>query len=97
MIRSLVYGFIIFCAIVLGAVLIGDMQVAMSFAGGLGLVCLFAAPILSRVFANGHHVNIKLANETQQYRRLRLQWVGRTISFAAPNIIGAMIVFFIHF
>jgi len=91
------YGFIIFCAIVLGAILIGDLKVAMAFAGGLGVVCLVVTPILSRVFANGYHVNIKLLNETQQYRRLRLRWVGRTISFAAPNIVGAMLVLFVHF
>ena len=96
MFRALIYGMIIFGTIVLGAALIGNLQMAMTFGGGLGIVCLIASPILSRAFANGNTVHIRLWNETKQYRRLRLIWVGRTLSFAAPNIIGALAVFVLY-
>ncbi|GGH80878.1 hypothetical protein JOD43_002477 [Pullulanibacillus pueri] len=97
MVRSLFYGVIIFLTIVLGAILIGNLQMAMTFGGGLGLVCLLSSPILSRAFANGNTVHIKLSHESQQYRRLRLKWIGRTLFFAMPNLVGAVAVFFLHF
>lgn len=96
MVRSLVYGMVIFFTVMLGAILIGDMGMAMTFGGGLGLVCLLLTPIFSVAFADGDHPRVKLDTESYHERKRRRNFAAKTLLFATPNLLGAITIFLIN-
>jgi hypothetical protein len=88
MFKSLAYGILIFITILVGAKLVGDLRMAMSFAGGLGLVCLCLCGTLSFAFINDQSAEVIVGGPNQTKKR-RTKWTIRTLLFAAPNVLGA--------
>ena len=88
--KSLSYGIIIFLTILVGAKLVGDLRMAMSFAGGLGLVCLFLCGTLSGAFINDESAEVITGGGPNLTQKRKTKWTIRTLLFAAPNVIGGL-------
>ncbi|MFC4617488.1 DUF5316 family protein [Camelliibacillus cellulosilyticus] len=92
MLKSLVYGILIFITILLGAALVGDLRAAMSFAGGLGLVCMIMCGVLSRAFVSDESTEWLTDIGPMPERKKHVKWKMRTLLFALPNVVGAAVV-----
>ena len=88
--KSLSYGIIIFLTILVGAKLVGDLRMAMSFAGGLGLVCLCLCGTLSGAFINDESAEVITGGGPNLTQKRKTKWTIRTLLFAAPNVIGGL-------
>ena len=92
MLKSLGYGVLIFLTILVGAKLVGDLRMAMSFAAGLGMVCLILSGTFSGAFINDESVEWAAEGGPNQVKERKNKWTIRTLLFAAPNIIGSIVV-----
>ena len=94
MFKSLGYGIIIFLTILAGAKLVGDLKMAMSFAAGLGIVLLILSSRLSGAFINDQSTEWVAEGGPNQIKKRKTKWTIRTLLFAAPNVIGSLVVLY---
>lgn len=92
--KSLSYGLLVFFTILVGAKLVGDLWMGMSFAGGLGLVCLVLCSTLSGAFISDQSAEIVMESGPNHAKKRRTKWTIRTLLFAAPNVLGAFALLF---
>ncbi|MGV3488630.1 MAG: DUF5316 family protein [Tuberibacillus sp.] len=92
MLKSLGYGILMFLTILVGAVLVDDLRMAMSFAAGLGIVCLILSGTLSGAFIKDESVEWVTEGGPNQVKQKKTKWTIRTLLFAAPNVIGSFVV-----
>jgi len=91
LLKSFFYGVVMFLFILFSAIVAGDLKMAMSFAGGLGLVCLVLSGAFSRAFV--HDQSAEETDEPEKEKHMRWKWTVRTCLFALPNLAGAAAVF----
>jgi hypothetical protein len=93
--KSFVVGAIVAIITTIILVVFYDLNMAMKFTSGIGIISWLLAALLSGALNSGDRIRANFNTENQEERKTRIKITGRLLLFGVPNLCIAVVLFFI--